>query len=90
MNNVSHVDGNTSTAFLSDQEALSKGSEQPSSSYQCALLQAAIETGLIIVGLLFVALLLPRQIGRRWHISLSMIYYAFYSTHIFITTLGIP
>ena len=58
-----HVDGNTSTDLLGDQEALSKESEQISSGYQYALLQAAVETGLIIVGLLLVALLLPRQMG---------------------------
>jgi hypothetical protein len=56
-------ENSTSTDFLIDQEASSKGSEQSSSGHDSTLLLAAIETGLIIVGLMFVVLLLPRQIG---------------------------
>ena len=63
MKNVSDVDNSTSTEFRSDQEASSREKKQSCSHDFSALLQAAIETGLIIVGLLFVALLLPRQLG---------------------------
>jgi hypothetical protein len=56
-------ENSTSAQSLIDQEVLPKGGEQFSSGQCSALLQAAIETGLIIVGLMFVILLLPRQIG---------------------------
>ena len=63
LTNVLSTDSNTSSVSLADQEALSKESEQSSSGELYTVLQAAIETGLIIVGLMFVALLLPHQAG---------------------------
>ncbi len=57
------TDSDTSSVSLTDQEALSKESEQSSSGELYTVLQAAIETGLIIIGLMFIALLLPRQAG---------------------------
>ncbi|HEX3643545.1 MAG TPA: hypothetical protein VHV10_19840, partial [Ktedonobacteraceae bacterium] len=48
---------------LSDQEASPRESKPSSSGKLYPILQAAFETGLIIVGLLYVALLLPRQLG---------------------------
>jgi len=72
-----HIDGNgldqltntpstksdTRSLSLSDQQASPRESEPSSSGELSTVLQAAIETGLIIVGLLYVALLLPRQIS---------------------------
>ena len=63
LTNAPYTDSDTSSVSLTDQEALSKESEQSSSGELYTVLQAAIETGLIIVGLMFIALLLPRQAG---------------------------
>jgi hypothetical protein len=57
------VNNSTSTKILCDEEASLRASQQASSSELYSVLQAAIETGLILVGLMFIALLLPRQAG---------------------------
>jgi hypothetical protein len=62
LTNVQCRDNHTSSVSLSNQQASPRESEQSSSGELSVVLQAAIETGLIIVGLLFVALLLPRPI----------------------------
>src|SRR5437588_5731368 len=58
-----HKDDSTSHASFSNQETSPRESGQPSSDKPYAALQAAIETGLMIVGLLYIALLLPRDTG---------------------------
>ena len=63
MINAPRTDDNTSYTSLSNQETSPRENEQPSSGEFYAVLQAAIETGLIIVGLLLVVLLLPRDTG---------------------------
>src|SRR5437660_5383878 len=62
LTNVQCRDNHTSSVSLSNQQASPRESEQSSSGELSVVLLAAIETGLIIVGLLFVALLLPRPI----------------------------
>jgi len=62
LTNVLCRDSHTSSVSSNDQQASSRESKRPSSGELSAVLQAAIETGLIIVGLLYVALLLPRPI----------------------------
>jgi len=57
------TESTTSSISLSDQQA-SPREYQPSSSGKLSpVLQAAVETGLIIVGLLYIALFLPHQIA---------------------------
>ena len=63
LTNVQCRDNHTSSVSLSNQQASPRESEQSSSGELSVVLLAAIETGLIIVGLLYVALLLPRQIS---------------------------
>src|SRR3954447_22148983 len=61
--NAPSTDNDTSSFSLSDPQASPRDSEPFSSSELSTVLQAAIETSLMIVGLLYVALLLPRQIS---------------------------
>src|SRR4051794_8592789 len=57
------IDDSASPVSLTDQWASPNENERPSLGNIYAVLQAGFETGLMIVGLLFVALLLSRQTG---------------------------
>ncbi len=57
------IDDTINAVSLNDQETSTQESKQPSSRNHIAVVQAAIETALIIIGLMAVALLLPRQTG---------------------------
>ena len=74
------TESNTSSVSPSDQKTSPKEVKPSSSGELYAVLQAAFETGLMIVGLLYVALLLPRTLGvdgtRRYNNLLL-----FLSTH---------
>src|SRR5437899_8456643 len=63
LTNTPSTESDTSSLSPSDQQASPRENEPSSSGKVFAVLQATIETGLIIVGLLYVALLLPRQIS---------------------------
>ena len=63
LTNAPHTDNSTSHVFLNNQETSLRESKQPCLGGLYAVLQAATETGLIIVGLLYIALLLPRNTG---------------------------
>jgi len=63
LTNTASTASDTNSLSLSDQQTSLRENEPSSSGEVSAVLQAAIETGLIIVGLLYVALLLPRQIS---------------------------
>jgi len=73
-------DSDTSSIPSSDQKTSSKESEQLSSGELSAVLQAEIETGLIIVGLIFVALLLPHPIRGDGEVRYQDLLHLF-STH---------
>jgi len=60
---TSYRDSDPSYTSLSNQETSPRENEQPSSDKPYTALQGSLETGLIIVGLLLVALLLPRDTG---------------------------
>src|SRR2546421_6931785 len=61
--NASIADSDTSSVSSSDQEASTTESEPSSSSKLCTVVQAPLETSLIIVGLLLIALQLPHPLG---------------------------
>ncbi|HWS83047.1 MAG TPA: hypothetical protein VN207_02175 [Ktedonobacteraceae bacterium] len=63
LTNAPRTDDNTSHVSFSNQETSPRENEQPSSDKLYAALQGSLETGLIVVGLLLVALLLPRDTG---------------------------
>src|SRR5437879_7414755 len=63
LTNIPSTESDTSSLSTSDQQASPRENKPSSSGKLFAVLQAAIETGLIIVGLLLVALFLPRQIS---------------------------
>src|ERR1700730_8416783 len=63
LTNAPSTESDTSSVSSNHQEASSKKRKPLSYGELFAVLQAAIETGLMIVGLLYIALLLPRQIS---------------------------
>src|SRR5215469_4675586 len=63
LTNALSTESDTSSLSLSDQEASPREGQPSSSGELYPILQAAFETGLMIVGLLYIALLFPRQLG---------------------------
>jgi hypothetical protein len=76
---------------FTDHQAPSKESTPSSSSELYALVQAAIETGLIVVGLMFIALLLPRIIvgdARERYLNLLLLLFAHKISHTWHSLIG--
>src|SRR2546421_1928317 len=63
LRNASSTESDTNSLFLSAQQTSPRENKPSSSDKLYPILQAAFETGLMIVGLLYVALFLPRQLG---------------------------